>query len=289
MWQSEWNTATNRRLTNPPVAVWNAAPRAAAGSRAPEAATTLAARLETLRTLDLFRDCSDGERQRLAAASQLRRVVRGRAVAPDRSEHGCFVLVRGFVKTTVARDGMDGELIVDVHGAGDIVDESCWSAQDRERIGEAVAVMDCSVLAVSRRTLREVVETNARVASRLLQAAADRHARALALAAQNARFDIADRLYCRLAELAHLRGVTTRAGIVIDHGLTQGELAAFTNASRENTNRRLSAWRRNGWIVAERRTLRVADPDALGASVGAEARRVGFGAGDGRRPLPKRA
>lgn len=288
MWHSHENAAPVRREPTAGFTVWSAAARAG-GSGSAAAAPGLAARVEALRGIDLLGDCTDAERLRLAGASTLRRAARGRTLVDAGGDHGCVLLVRGLAKTSVSRAGMDGELVLDVTGPGGLVDEACLSPLSRVRVGAAVAVTECSVLSVARRTLREVLLANARFAARVVEELAARHVRAEALAVQNATLDIAERLYCRVVELAVLRGRRTRAGIVVEHGLTQGELAAFANASRENTNRRLSEWRRAGWIEAGRRSLVVVDAEALGASVGADARRVGFGSGDGRLPLRRQA
>lgn len=47
--------------------------------------------------------------------------------------------------------------------------------------------------------------------------------------------------------------------------LSQGELARLIGASREAVNRRLSEWRRRGWVEIDERGLHVRRPEALAA------------------------
>lgn len=235
-----------------------------------------------LRALSIFRDGSDSELERLAEAASLRRVGKRRIVAFADLGDGCVLLVRGRAKRTVARGRSDGELILDLLGAGDLLSERCWVSNDPGFGGETITLEDSVVVVVPRRALDELLEDNASVAMRLLETLARRIARTATLAAQNSCFAVGDRLYCRVVELAHARGRPESDGTLVEHGLTQRELAAFSAASREMVNRQLAEWKSQGWIHASRYAVLVRDVDALTRSVTPEARRVGFGAGDGR-------
>ncbi len=45
--------------------------------------------------------------------------------------------------------------------------------------------------------------------------------------------------------------------------LSQSEIARVLGVSRESVNRRLSQWRRAGWVIVDDRGLRISDPQAL--------------------------
>jgi CRP/FNR family transcriptional regulator, cyclic AMP receptor protein len=249
---------------------------------------SLAARIDALSSLALLDDAAPDALERLAVATVLRRIERGRRVRSADHDGRCAVLVRGRVKKSVPRGAADGELVLDVLGAGDVVSEACWVAPDRAFAGDTFALESSTLAFVPRKALDRFLAGNGAVATRFLEHLALRLARSTALAAQNACFQVGERLYCRVVELAATRGRNSREGIVVEHGLTQRELAAFAAASREIVNRQLAEWKDRGWVEPRRCALVVKDEGALTHAMPPEARRVGFGAGDGRSPFRPR-
>lgn len=237
---------------------------------------------DSLRAVPLFRGIAGDAMEALAAASIVRRIEKGRRIGNESTNGDCAVILRGRAKRTIARGRTEGELVLDVIGDGDVVSESCMVRAEHAFAGETVALEHSLVLFISRRVMDGFLERQPAVALRLLEVMALRLARASTLAAQNACMEAGDRLYCRLVELAVTRGTVSREGLLVEHGLTQRELAGFSAASREIANRQLAEWRDNGWITARRYSVLIHDVDALTRSVSPAARWVGFGAGDGR-------
>lgn len=268
--------------------------RAEGGARVPVRRTSghsvvLAGKADAIGALAVFDDCGDDGRTQLAEASTLRRLRRGASLDPQLVNAHLVAVVRGFVRTSIARDDLDRELILDVFGNGDVVSDWCWGSSDLAGGGAVVALEDSVLLLSPRRALERMLLAETGASIRFLHVLAGAGARAVALATQNACLAMGDRLYCRLVELAHRRGRSTAQGLLVEHGLAQWELAAFTSASRENVNRQLNEWRARGWIELQRRAFVLRDAEALSQAVSPTARRVGFGAGNGRLPLPSAA
>jgi len=246
-----------------------------------------AGRAAALRSIPLLRDLSADDLGRLAFAAGVRRVEKGRRVSSAAAGDDIAILLRGRVKRSVPRGQAAGELLLELHETGDLVSDARWLS-GADFAGETHAIETSSVLVLPQAAFDGMLVDNVQVAMRLIEMFAFRVARLSALAVQNACMDAADRLYCRLVELSMRNGRQTDDGLLIEHGLPQRELAAFCAASREIVNRQLGAWRDRGWVEARRQTVLVRDPAALTHSAGLEARRVGFGAGDGRSAFTRR-
>lgn len=240
------------------------------------------ARAAAIGRLPLLQGSTEEDVSILARASRTQLLPRGACLPRATLRDVCVFLTGGLAKTVVSREDVDGELVLDVHGAGDLVSEA-WRGEDSSEF--VVAVEDSSALLIAYRELEDVWAGNTTLAKRFLQWSSRRHARLSAFAVQNACLDVGERLYCRLAELAHRHGRVTPEGLVVDHGLTQREVADFAFASRENVNRQLGKWQDNGWIGVRRRSIVILNSEALSRSVSPMARRVGLGVGDGRCAL----
>ena len=240
-----------------------------------------AGRAAALRSLALFHDVAAEDLERLAFVATTRRLERGRRL-PSAAGNDVAILLHGRAKRCVPRGQAAGELLLEFHEAGDLVSDPRPSSARTDYAGETVTIDASTVLLLPRPAFDHVVAGDGTMALRLLDLLATRVARLSALASQNACMDAGDRLYCRLVELAQKYGCREADGLLIEHGLPQRELAAFCAASREIVNRQLAQWKERGWAEPRRQSVMVFDEAALTHSVGPDARRVGFGVGDGR-------
>lgn len=244
-----------------------------------------AAKVEVLRSLDGFASCDDDSLATLAEAAMMRRLKRRQTIGAVRAGEHLLGIVHGLAGVRLAEDDSGGELILDLVGKGRVVADWCWAGVCGSTGAELFAIEESIAMLLPRRAFEAVLAVDPVLSARLVEQLARSRVRAVALAAQNARLGVPDRLYCRLVELSHAHGHVEDGALVIDHGLTQTVLAAFACASRENVNRHLNEWRARRWIEFTRRSITVLDAAALTRSVAPAARRVGFGAGDGRLPL----
>ena len=63
--------------------------------------------------------------------------------------------------------------------------------------------------------------------------------------------------------LAQQHGIRDSDGVLIPLRLSQGDLAKLVGLARETVNAILQAWRDQGLVIADRRSIRVRDPDRL--------------------------
>lgn len=253
-------------------------------SRAPHT-LAFAAKVDALRALDGFAACDDETLATLAEAAVMRRLKRRQTIGSVRAGEHLLGIVQGLAGVRLAEDDSGGEMILDLVGKGRVVADWCWAGVCGSIGAELFAIEESIAMLLPRRPFEAALANDAVLSTRVVEQLARARVRAVALAAQNARFGVPDRLYCRLVELAHAHGRVDGDAVVVDHGLTQTVLAAFACASRENVNRHLNEWRARGWIDFTRRSITVLDVAALTRSVAPAARRVGFGVGDGRLPL----
>ena len=71
------------------------------------------------------------------------------------------------------------------------------------------------------------------------------------------------RLARMLLRIAALDPRPAGNSLIIDLGLSQGDLASMTGLARESINKMLGTWREEGWISLEGKTLTLADLPAL--------------------------
>jgi CRP-like cAMP-binding protein len=230
-------------------------------------------KLDALQGLGVFAGAAETDLLRLAEASLLRRFERGGAVLTRALTDACVFLIEGRAKTTMPRGIAAGEFALAIFEAGDIISEGCWIRQRSPEPGETVALEASLVLFLPRRALDAFLERNPRIGIQMLGAVATKLRRVIEIATENSCLEVADRLYRRLVELAASRGRRLDAGgVLIEHGLYQGELAAGIGASREAVNRQLASWRERGLVESGRRFVLVRDPLGLTQAVSIGAR-----------------
>jgi CRP/FNR family transcriptional regulator, cyclic AMP receptor protein len=71
------------------------------------------------------------------------------------------------------------------------------------------------------------------------------------------------RLAHAIVQLAHQHGIEDGGGILIPLRLSQGDLGKLVGLTRETVNSILSAWRGQGVVEMDRRSIRIRDPERL--------------------------
>lgn len=263
-----------------PAAADGAAPDRPEGAESVAQAPRFQARL---RSLPLLRGVPDDAKTALLAAMQVRTTPAGNALRDAGREAG-VVLLRGRATRAIPWNQRGEELWLELFEPYDVLAEGCLLRGRTSFPGRIVAIEETVAAYIPRPVLRNFLQEHPGAAEHMFESFSNRLARASALLAQNSFMRAEDRIYCRLVELNETRGKQDGEHW-IHHGLTQNELACFAGLSREIVNRKLSAWREAGWIELQARKLRIINEKALTESVSPEARRVGFGVGDGRFPL----
>ena len=207
---------------------------------------------------------SSQEREALQGLGVQRSFPRG-AMLMFQNEPGerVMLLLAGRVK--VVRLDQDGhELLLSIRDPGDVLGELAF-IDSHPRIATVTALEPVEALVTSAQAFRLHLETTPRVAVALLEVVARRFRETTLKRSQGAGLDTMGRLAARIVELADRYGQPTEDGVTVASPLSQGELAAWTGASRAGVAQALHALRELGWVQTERRGLLVRDLEALRA------------------------
>jgi CRP/FNR family cyclic AMP-dependent transcriptional regulator len=128
-----------------------------------------------------------------------------------------------------------------------------------ERSADATAVTNCTLLVFERREFVYLLENNWPLAEAVLKLVCARLRRSDERMADLAFFDLPS----RLAKALLARAQPGPGGGPLRVSDTQGALAALAGGSRENVNRYLRKWQKDGLIVIAEGRISLIDPEGL--------------------------
>ena len=190
------------------------------------------------------------------------RVLRARAKLFEAGDEGSalYLVLSGWIK--LARPGAAGrDIVLELAGPGCLFGEVavlCGTA----RAACATALGPARVLSIDGRATLAALRANPDALLALVRLFGERLARTTAQM-EDGQVPAEPRLARTLLRLAALDPKPAGRGLVIDLGLSQGDLASMTGLARESINKMLAAWREEGWISLEGRILTLADLPAL--------------------------
>lgn len=172
-----------------------------------------------------------------------------------------YVVVSGKVK--LGRSGSGGrENLLAILGPGQMFGElSVFDPGPRSTTATAVTAAELRVL--EHADLMTWVEKRPEVARSLLAQLAGRLRRANDVVADLVFSDVPGRVAKALLDLADRFGESDEAGLVVNHDLTQEELAQLVGASRETVNKALADFATRGWIRLEPRSVTLIDVERV--------------------------
>ena len=229
--------------------------------------------LDVRRAIDtavLLREMPPEDRAALARAGRWRRLRAGQHLwrSGDR-DNGLMIVVDGLVH--IGLIGPDGEeIVLHVHGPGELMGEPAVFAPEGDRRTDARAVVPTSVVTLRNDDVRRVLEGSPeamRLFVRRISTIARSHSRRVALTAFH---DARGRLAQLLLDLADSHGVPSRRGRRIALPLSQRALAGLVSLRRESVNRLVAAFEREGAIVSEDGSITVLAPQILRAALGVD-------------------
>ena len=211
-----------------------------------------------LRTSFVFPLLRPAERQRFIASA---RSQSWRSGAPifSMGEIGTSMMVveRGEVRISLpSPDGRDVTLSELKPGA---VFGEIGMLDGGERSADATAITNCTLLIFERAIFVELLKDNWPLAEAVIKLVCARLRRSDQRMADLAFFDLPS----RLAKVLLARARSTRAGGEPQVTDTQSALAALAGGSRENVNRYLRKWQREGLIGIAERRITILDADRL--------------------------
>ena len=217
--------------------------------------------LAALRSTRLWRSADDAAIAELAAHARIEDASRGKILAsegdlPDR----LGVVVSGKVK--VYHLGADGrELTFEVAGSGDPVGAVAALAGSRYP-ATLEAMTDATIAWLPVDALYELIEGQPQVARSLIADLANRVVNFTAVATALS-LDVPSRLAGFLFQRALAGGRTTPEGLIVDLGMSKGELASALGTVPETLSRALARLRDDGVLEVRSRNVLVKDVGAL--------------------------
>jgi len=221
----------------------------------------MAAELQFLRKIGLFRDLADDELGQIGALMIERRYARGEMVfAEDQTGQSMYLVKEGRVK--VSRWLPSGrELILAFHPTGDYFGE--MALIDGMTVPATVTAVDAStILSLDRGQFLGLLRERS-FAMALLRTLCARCREAWQQIEVLTHHNAEARIRMALHQLCERSGKPTSEGMRIDERLTHRELASIAGVSRETATRVLGSLVEQGLLRMDSQRMVVARPDAL--------------------------
>ena len=205
-----------------------------------------------IRSHSLFSAISQEAAEGLLALMTPLRLQRGHVLfrQGDRGDR-LYLIKSGSIKLgTISSDGR--ESLLDILGRGEMIGELTLF-DPGPRTATATAVLTADLLELSHAEMGKWIAANPTAARQLLAALARRLRRTDAALGDLVFTDVPGRIAKTLIDLAERFGEVTSKGVLVNHGLTQEELAQLVGASRETVNKALSEFISRGWVTLEGR------------------------------------
>jgi CRP-like cAMP-binding protein len=131
------------------------------------------------------------------------------------------------------------------------------------RTSTATAVTDAKLLSLGHEKVIPWLKQNPEVSLQLLTRLSQRLRRTNEAVGDLVFSDVPGRVAKALIDLGDRFGKTTPEGLLVNHDLTQEELAQLVGASRETVNKALADFAGRGWLKLDGRSVLIADVDRL--------------------------
>jgi CRP/FNR family cyclic AMP-dependent transcriptional regulator len=218
--------------------------------------STIAPRLPNGLSEKLF---CDAARRRLQAGEAL-------FVAGDPGD-GCYRLEQGLLKVVIASPQGD-ERILAMLGPGTIVGELAM-IDGLPRSSSIFAARDCELSFISREAFEECTREHPEVFRYLASVLAARLRGTDEAVAAASFLTVRERLARALIDLGDLLGEADEAGrILINHKISQSDLAALAGVARENVSRVMSEWKRRKVVTRSKGYYSLNSVETLKRKVG---------------------
>lgn len=168
-----------------------------------------------------------------------------------------FAILNGQVKV-ISFSSMGRNAVFNMLGPGDLFGEIAM-LDGGERTADVVAVTDCSLMIIERRTFFPIIHSRPEIAQKLVEVLCARLRKTTRQVEEVMFLDLSARLARALLRLAGDTPHPQPNALT----LTQSELAQIVGASRESTNKQLREWETKGWLRLDRGTLTILTPNAL--------------------------
>ncbi len=178
----------------------------------------------------------------------------------DEGDH-LYVIVEGKIKLgTSSGDGREN--LLSILGPGEMFGELSLF-DPNPRTSTATAVTDAKLLSLGQTKLIPWLTENPRVSLNLLASLAQRLRRTNEAVGDLVFSDVPGRVAKALIDLGERFGKQTDDGLLVNHDLTQEELAQLVGASRETVNKALADFAGRNWLKLDGRAVLITDLERL--------------------------
>ncbi len=179
----------------------------------------------------------------------------------DDGEH-LYVIIDGKLKLgTSSGDGREN--LLSILGPGEMFGELSLF-DPGPRTSTATAVTDARLLSLSHEKVIPWLKQNPEVSLQLLTRLSQRLRRTNEAVGDLVFSDVPGRVAKALIDLGDRFGKTIAEGLLVNHDLTQEELAQLVGASRETVNKALADFAGRGWLKLDGRSVLITDVERLG-------------------------
>ena len=178
----------------------------------------------------------------------------------DEGDH-LYVILDGKIKLgTSSGDGREN--LLSILGPGEMFGELSLF-DPNPRTSTATAVTDAKLLSLGQAKLIPWLAENPKVALNLLASLAQRLRRTNEAVGDLVFSDVPGRVAKALIDLGERFGKQTDEGLLVNHDLTQEELAQLVGASRETVNKALADFVGRNWLKLDGRAVLITDLERL--------------------------
>lgn len=217
---------------------------------------------QVFRRAPLFTALDEETAQSLRASMDPVRIAKGSILFSegDVGEH-LYVILEGKLKLgTSSGDGREN--LLSILGPGEMFGELSLF-DPGPRTSTATAVTDCRLLSLGHKQAIPWITAHPQVSLELLARMAQRLRRTNEAVGDLVFSDVPGRVAKALIDLGGRFGKTTDEGLLVNHDLTQEELAQLVGASRETVNKALADFAGRGWLRLDGRSVVINDVERL--------------------------
>ena len=217
---------------------------------------------EVVRKAPLFTALDEAAAASLRASMDSVKIAKGSILFKegDDGEH-LYVIIDGKLKLgTSSGDGREN--LLSILGPGEMFGELSLF-DPGPRTSTATAVTDAKLLSLSHEKVIPWLKQHPEVSLQLLTRLSQRLRRTNEAVGDLVFSDVPGRVAKALIDLGERFGKTTPEGLLVNHDLTQEELAQLVGASRETVNKALADFAGRGWLKLDGRSVLISDVDRL--------------------------
>ena len=217
---------------------------------------------EVVRRAPLFTALDEAAAVSLRASMDSVKIAKGSILFKegDEGEH-LYVIIDGKLKLgTSSGDGREN--LLSILGPGEMFGELSLF-DPGPRTSTATAVTDAKLLSLSHEKVIPWLKQNPEVSLQLLTRLSQRLRRTNEAVGDLVFSDVPGRVAKALIDLGDRFGKSTSEGLLVNHDLTQEELAQLVGASRETVNKALADFAGRGWLKLDGRSVLITDVDRL--------------------------